>query len=231
MGGKVSVKYISAVWEDRTITNRCHLLVALALADFANDKGTSWPSTDTVASKARCSIRSAIESMNALERAGKLKVETNAGPHRTNLYTLQILHPANPAPLQTADGNSAVDCTRSVRNRQDPSEKRERENDAAEIYELYPRKVARQKAIKSIVRALTELPKQDLVNAVQHLASMWEGHDLQFLPHPSTWFNEQRYNDEPHTWAPKSPQARNGSVAAPRPAEPPKPMAPAIDRF
>jgi len=74
---------------------------------------------------------------------------------------------------------------------------------AAEIYEFYPRKVARDDAIKAILKVLKAEPETDLLAKVKAYAAAtarWSDDDRKFIPHPATWFNRGSYHDDPATW-------------------------------
>lgn len=66
------------------------------------------------------------------------------------------------------------------------------------IYEAYPRKVGRDSAIRAIAKALKVKPYSELLNTVNRYAEKVrkEGTEKQFIPHPRTWFNQGRYEDE-----------------------------------
>lgn len=70
---------------------------------------------------------------------------------------------------------------------------------AAEIYELYPLKVGRPDAIKAILRAMKKTSTDFLRARTAAYAKAVAGTDT-MIPHPSTWFNQERYNDDPSTW-------------------------------
>ncbi len=72
-------------------------------------------------------------------------------------------------------------------------------NKEEEIYRLFPRKVAKPEALKAIQKALTKISFHDLMQKTQAFASARNG-DVAFCPHPATWFNQERYNDDPSTW-------------------------------
>jgi len=77
---------------------------------------------------------------------------------------------------------------------------------ALEIYEAYPRKVAKPAAIRAIIGALDKTPLEELLaktNAYASAVAQWNDDEKQFIPHPATWFNQERYNDDPATWAKK----------------------------
>lgn len=76
--------------------------------------------------------------------------------------------------------------------------------DAAEIvYACYPLKVGKPRALIAIRKALRDVSVAELRERTIAFAGKWHGHSLQFCPHPSTWFNQQRYNDNPDTWGPR----------------------------
>lgn len=87
------------------------------------------------------------------------------------------------------------------------------EPSAEEIYEAYPRKVARPEAIKAIEKAMSVRPAGELLRLTTAFAATQAKGD-QFTPYPATWFNQQRFNDDPETWKPKNNGTHNS-----RPAE------------
>ncbi len=74
---------------------------------------------------------------------------------------------------------------------------------AVTIYNLYPKKVAKPVAIAAIVKQLKKFPAADLESATRKFAAAWEGaprEEMRFCPMPATWFNQERFNDDPDTW-------------------------------
>lgn len=69
-----------------------------------------------------------------------------------------------------------------------------------EIYEMYPRKEARAKAITAIEKALKKTTREILIEAVSAFAKAKAGSDSKFIPHPATWFNEERWKDDRSNW-------------------------------
>lgn len=70
-----------------------------------------------------------------------------------------------------------------------------------EIYNAYPRKIGRPAAIKAIKAALRCSDPQHVLERTLAYAAARRGEDAQFTPHPATWFNQHRFNDDPKTWA------------------------------
>jgi hypothetical protein len=69
-----------------------------------------------------------------------------------------------------------------------------------EIYQAYPRKVAKPDAIRAIRKALKEVEPEKLLELTKAYAAARSAADPQFTPHPATWFNGRRYADDPSTW-------------------------------
>jgi hypothetical protein len=70
------------------------------------------------------------------------------------------------------------------------------ETNADEIYREYPRKVGRVDAIKAIRKALRKVDAETLRVKTIAFCRSWSGKDLQYCPHPATWFNQERWLDE-----------------------------------
>jgi hypothetical protein len=78
-----------------------------------------------------------------------------------------------------------------------------------EIYGAYPRKLAKQAALASIRKALDKIetrsnPPADaaawLLGRVLAFAKSPAGNRGEYTPHPSTWFNQGRYDDDDSEW-------------------------------
>jgi hypothetical protein len=94
---------------------------------------------------------------------------------------------------------------------------------AEEIYALYPKKVGRDEALKAITGALKKHPKEYLLDKTNQFRVAVEGWPTTYrhfqdggdrCPHPATWFNQGRFQDDPKEWR------RAGARSAPahRPA-------------
>ena len=80
---------------------------------------------------------------------------------------------------------------------------------AERIYDAYPRKVGKRSAIASITAAIKRHPADKILAATTAYASAvakWPSSDLRFVPHPATWINGGRYEDDPATWARNEPK-------------------------
>lgn len=80
--------------------------------------------------------------------------------------------------------------------------------DPEQIYQHYPRKVGKIAALKAIEKAIKLLADREddpvafLIEKVKVYAASPDGHKSRgkFRPHPSTWFNQGRYDDDVAEW-------------------------------
>lgn len=80
---------------------------------------------------------------------------------------------------------------------------------AEKIYQAYPYKVGKPAALRAIAKAMKSTPPERLLEITRAFADRKNG-DAAFVPHPATWFNQERYNDDPSTWerADQTPPAK-----------------------
>lgn len=90
------------------------------------------------------------------------------------------------------------------------------------IYNDYPKKVGRKAALLAIDRAIKRFVKEEKCSAIDaaqtihsrviEFAKSPSGNAGKFTPHPATWFNQDRYLDDPKQWS--STGGRNASEVA-----------------
>ena len=80
---------MTQVWE-RSQQAGTDLLVMLALADFSDDGGSSYPAVTTLAAKCRMKPRNMNYILASLVRSGELQIRANEGPKGTNRYRIVI---------------------------------------------------------------------------------------------------------------------------------------------
>lgn len=91
----MSIAIMTEVWRDAPVSGT-ELLILLALADWSDDeRRTSFPGIPSLARKARVSERTAKRAIQSLRAAGLVKVTRNAGPSKTNLYTIAAMPQAD----------------------------------------------------------------------------------------------------------------------------------------
>lgn len=83
----MSISVMTAVWQHSKASGS-GLLVLLAIADFADERGTAFPSITTLAKKSRMSERNVRYVLHELEQLGELSIKRNAGRSGCNLFRI-----------------------------------------------------------------------------------------------------------------------------------------------
>lgn len=86
------------------------------------------------------------------------------------------------------------------------------DRDCLAIYEAYPLKVGKPKALAAIKAALKTIEAPRLLELTRAF-SRARPPGTPFTPHPATWFGQQRFNDDPSTWQPGGAPAGLARVA------------------
>ncbi len=78
-------KILRSVMENNDVGGAAKL-VALVLANYANEKGLAWPSIESLAEKTGLSKRQLQRIVPQIEKAGLLRITTGGGRKRTHRY-------------------------------------------------------------------------------------------------------------------------------------------------
>ena len=65
----------------------------------------------------------------------------------------------------------------------------------ADFWTLFPRRVAKKDAQRAWIR-LTAQQRMEAIVALCEWRRVWVNKDTEFLPHPATWLNGERWEDE-----------------------------------
>lgn len=80
------------------------------------------------------------------------------------------------------------------------------------IYDAYPLHVGKAAAMVAIKTALATTDSATLLAATLAYAEARKGEPVEFTPYPAKWFSEQRYLDDPTTWAPAPKPVDNATT-------------------
>lgn len=83
------------------------------------------------------------------------------------------------------------------------------------FWQEVPRKVAKATAVRAYRKALKSASPDVLKNAMRGYARSVQGKEEQFVVHPATWLNGERWNDQPHT----EPNVHRLRPSTPQPGE------------
>jgi hypothetical protein len=213
---------MSRIWDEGPST-QAERFVLLAIADNASDSGLAYPSVASLARKTCMTERGIQKILRRLEAGGWLFTDAREGRKNCNLYTIFAAKKGMPDPehgsLNPEHGSpqrgsldpehGSLDPERGSLDPEHGSPEpsltiiNHQSVEVGEIYSLYPRKVARGAAEKAIANALKTTTAQTLIEAVTAYASavaLWSAEDQKYIPHPATWFNARRWEDDRATW-------------------------------
>ncbi|MGH3433096.1 MAG: helix-turn-helix domain-containing protein [Thermocrispum sp.] len=220
----MSIKVMNWVWEHSQAAGT-ELLMLLAIADHADDDGrNAWPSRARLAAKTRLDERTVRRVIKRLEKAGLLRIVRGHGRTNSNRYTVvtdaatESEKGAERPEAERHAGNSPCGAVPSEKGAFDPEkgvtappepsitiqEPSKRDiapsptDDFDAFWASYPRRKARQAARTAWDRALKAGAEPSaLVAAAQRYAAQRAGEDPKYTPHPATWLNQGRWQDEP----------------------------------
>lgn len=190
-------------------------LVLFYLADRHNPDHGCFPSHETLADDCEMSPRSILTHLDKLEDAGLILRQNGrraGGLWGHTRYMLGFEEGFTPRVADIADGDGSQVLRERVANIASDGSQILRTNpvritpvrepckidvDFAEFWERYPRKVAKPNAEKAYAKAAKAHGHDAIMFGLsQHLPSM-EAKEPQFIPHPATWLNGKRFNDQP----------------------------------
>jgi hypothetical protein len=182
-------------------------IVLYWLADHHNEStGACFPSLKTLAKECEMDVASIKRHLANLEASGLIqrtqRLREN-GSQTSTQYTLHLLEPSAqnaPAPSAKCATPLAQNDTPhnlgiyNLGNEQDISCA---DGGFAEFWERYPRRIGKAAARKAYEKARKTSQHDDIMFGLfQQMASL-TAREAQYIPHPATWLNQERWNDEP----------------------------------
>lgn len=67
------------------------------------------------------------------------------------------------------------------------------------FWDLYPRRIGKQAALRAFHRASKQTPVATILAGVERLSTDPNLPPKQYIPHPATWINDGRWDDEPYS--------------------------------
>lgn len=201
----MSNSFLNAVFE-RSQSRGVARLVLLSIADRADDQGRAYCGASDLCKRTNATRREIFYSLAWLRENHEIQVEDEKGPKGCNRYLISFgqCNPcisANISLVQKTTPTSARIAPKPLRT---PIDIKKGEIDFASFWESYPRKVSKTSAIKAWAKAKLP-PLSELLTALEKQKANWT--DPQFIPHPATWINGRRWEDEVTTAATSPKQA------------------------
>ena len=198
---------------DASVSDRAVRIYALIARYADNDTLQAFPSRETLAKRAGCNVKSVDRAIAELQTVGALiKSHRRSGDaYQSNLYTVRRI----PGHLRTPESpggdttvprvgtgeslgrDTGVPLTRTTEleppNIEPLNDINEQFN---QFWSVYPRKKGKGQARKAFEKALEKTDLQTILDGVHAYVANDVMDDPQFIAHPSTWLNGERWEDE-----------------------------------
>lgn len=212
------------------VGNPLRKLVLVKLADNASDLGECWPSHQHIADQCEIDRSTVRRHIKQLEAQGLLRIEHRDGPkgNSSNLYflTLSGVGPKNPPPVgpESTGGGTAptggvgTESTRTSHSSEPFIEPKPLcvpgpMEGFAVFWKLYPRKVQKAKAEAAWEKLAVTPEMLTVITAAlarQVTSIDWLKSNGQFIPHPTSWLNGKRWEDELQSAGIAAPSRHSG---------------------
>lgn len=194
-------------------------LLMLALGDYADESWSCYPGQQLLAERACCSERTVRDRLKALEERGLFRRERRysdglrtsdrfvlnrayrqdlpVGAYRQNEATL----PADSGdltgrPLPGNPQNPYIPQIPPVVPR--ALSKADQISAGFEAFwKVYPRRAGKQGAQRAFSRAVSRASMEEVLEGARRFAADPNLPEKQFIPHPATWLNQGRWEDDP----------------------------------
>lgn len=168
--------------------------------DSLDKEDGCYASNEYIAQFCQCSAWKVSTAISKLTELGYIRFVSFDGRHRTLKSCIRFTT-EQPCEIQKAAFGETHAINTSYKNKIDtttsPADDGEN-NGFAEFWELYPRKIAKsaaQKAWRSL-RLGDSARGQVIADLNRRLAGEWAKKDKQYIPHPTTYLHQRRWEDE-----------------------------------
>lgn len=193
------------VWLDKNLTMLDKgILVEIDSLDMGEDG--CWASNEYLANFCQCSIPKVANAISKLVDLGYIKRESFDGRRRKLKSCLSFFK------RQTYKNYKAdlekIDASNTSNNKENKHIPRKRADieispGFTAFWGAYPRKVAKQTAVKAWGKTgandSQSLTATILADVKRRVDGEWKGKEVQYIPHPATYLNQRRWEDETTT--------------------------------
>lgn len=178
------------------------------------DPSHCYPSHMRIATLIGCGKRSIQRPLRELEDAGwveRVPRFLESGDRTSDGYRVRTDLGTPSAPTAQESAYPPRGGARTVRaeeraKREQENQSKENENRAVVVYSddfeafwtAYPRKAAKDVAAKAFEKAVTRTTLEDMAAGLRRWCTYWSLRgEPEYIPHPATWLNQNRWNDMP----------------------------------
>jgi DNA-binding transcriptional regulator YhcF (GntR family) len=184
-------------------------IVLIELAKYSNSQGECFPSRDTLALGSLIPLRSVARSLKWLEINGHIRIDQRKGT--SNFYVITCMEDEMTDDTRAKLAHEVVsnitilDTNKvSITSRAKLAHPLDTEMFWA-FWSTYPRRIGKGSARTAFAKATKFEDPNVIIQAALDYSTHCEvmGTERQFIPHPATWLNGERWEDELETEMPQ----------------------------
>ena len=187
----MSIEYLNHALKVNGLTPTKKFILVV-LANYADENGSCYPSYRHIAGLIGLkSFKGVQKAIKEFEELGYLSIEhrkLDNGGNTSNRYHLKIGGMVSQDHRVPKDGKLGVSGTTNTKE-----DNKDRDNMFDVFWNFYPRKVNKAQARKIFLRKPKSM--KHIVYAAKMFAEENRSTDLKYIPHPTTWLNQERWND------------------------------------
>ena len=169
---------------------------ASSWATITIERGETFRTIEKMIDEVSMSAPTLRKALSNLESAGFIKRTTPLGKNRGFLIKVINYHQYQSVSSSLSDTSSIHENGKKHLN----NSGHELVQQAEEIYKIYPKKVGKPNAISAIKKAINKDGFKHVFEKTELYAKEYNG-ESRYIPHPSKFFNQERYNDTPSEWS------------------------------
>jgi DNA-binding transcriptional regulator YhcF (GntR family) len=184
------------------IPNPIAKVVLLELARYSNANGECFPSRETISKGSGIAVRSVVRAIQWLEDEGLIRIEHRYGT--SNFYVIISMEEEMTEDTRANLAHEGVIYLDTSKKKKDNTSYRAnlaRPTDSPlflAFWQAYPRRIGKGAARTAFARSLGFADGNKIVQAaIAYAAHCVEAKiEQKFIPHPTTWLNAERWEDD-----------------------------------
>lgn len=190
------------IWLDERL-NATEKIILAEIDSLDSSVDGCWASNEYLAQFCQCSAWKVSSAVSKLAKLGYLKVVSFDGRRRKIKSCMTFFQ------MQTFENHKAdagisqeISTSKEYRNNNTPRSRAKTDISPgfSNFWALYPKKVAKQNAVKAWGKTGADdsqsLTDTILADVNRRISGEWRGKDMQYIPHPATYLNQRRWEDE-----------------------------------
>ena len=156
-------------------------------------RGTFLTGRELLAEQTGLTVRQVRTALSKLESTNELTIKSSPKGTVVEVVNYHTYQGGDQQNDQLATNKRPASDQQTTSNKKDKKEKNDKNNTTEQIYAAYPRRVGKQKALKSIEKALVDTPADQILEHLKLYSESVKDKENQFIPHPATYFNQGRH--------------------------------------